>query len=296
MTNPIIRLLAAAGDAGGGTNQIADLIRHPVRSFNDYAVDFLTDHGAAYCSAIVALAVGFLAAHWFGGVVGRTLDKQRLEPPVRLLMVRAARLAVMALSLVIALDAAGFKITALVTGLGVAGVGIGLGMQGLLSNMVAGLSIIFTKPFRVGEYIAMLGVEGLVKHIDLVSTTLEHGDASRVVIPNHKIIGEILHNYGITRQLNLSVGVSYGADLKKAQALVVAILEGNPRVLKNPAPVVTVSTLGDSSIVISIQPWVRLEDVGPATSELNEAIIERFRASGVEIPFLQREIRMVKEV
>ena len=205
------------------------------------------------------------------------------------------RLVVLALTLVIALGAAGFQITALVAGVGVVGVGIGLGMQGLLSNVVAGLTIIFTKPFRVGEYIEILGVQGLVMRIDLVSTTLQHGDASRVVIPNHKIIGEILHNFGTTRQLDLSVGVGYNADLKQVQALVAAVLEANPHVLKNPAPVVTISALGDSSVNVSIKPWAKLEDVGLATSELNAEILERFRASRVEIPFPQREIRIIKE-
>jgi small conductance mechanosensitive channel len=147
----------------------------------------------------------------------------------------------------------------------------------------------------VGQYIEILGVQGLVMRIDLVSTTLQHGDASKVVIPNHKIIGEILHNFGTTRQLNLSVGVSYHVDLKKVQALVAEVLEANPHVLKDPAPVVSISALGDSSINVSIQPWAKLDDVGLATSELNAEILERFRASRVEIPFPQREVRIIKE-
>jgi small conductance mechanosensitive channel len=258
-------------------------------------VQFFEDHAAAYLSGITVMVVGFFAARWVGHVVAHTLEKQPLEPPVRLLMVRMVRLFMLGLTLVIALGAAGFQITALVAGLGVVGVGIGLGMQGLLSNVVAGLTIIFTKPFRVGEYIEILGVQGLVMHIDLVSTTLQHGDASRVVIPNHKIIGEILHNFGTTRQLDLSVGVGYNADLKKVQALVGEILQGNARVLKNPEPVVTISALGDSSINVSIKPWAKLGDVGLATTELNAAILERFRASQIEIPFPQREIRILKE-
>ena len=97
----------------------------------------------------------------------------------------------------------------MLAGLGVAGAGIALATQGVLSNVVAGLTIIFTKPYRVGEYIAIVGVEGRVETINIFSTQLTHADRSRIVVPNRKIVGEILHNYGRIRQCELHVGVSY---------------------------------------------------------------------------------------
>ena len=104
-----------------------------------------------------------------------------------------------------------------------------------------------------------------------------------------------MHNYGTTRQLSLSVGVGYTTDLNQAQALVASILAANPRVLKNPAPAVTIDNLGDSAIILSIKPWVRLADVGPAQMELNAAIVSQFRAHAIEIPFPQREIRVINK-
>src|ERR1051326_8687296 len=109
-------------------------------------------------------------------------------------------------------------------------------MQGVLSNLFAGLMIIFTKPFRVGQYVELLGVQGQVEMIELFSTKLLHGDRSRVVIPNRKIIGEILHNFGAVRQLELNVGVAYDTNLQEAMAVVREILRNNPRVLKEPEP------------------------------------------------------------
>ena len=129
-------------------------------------------------------------------------------------------------------DTDGNRYIDLITGIGVLGVGLGFGMQGLLSNMVAGLTIIFTRPFRVGDYIELLGVQGAVVHIDIVSTTLAHLDYSKLIIPNHKIIGEILHNFGAVRQLTLTVGVGYQTDLKRACDLVAAVLERLPRVVR----------------------------------------------------------------
>jgi small conductance mechanosensitive channel len=285
MTSSGLGLLVAADPLGLANEMEVTLFGTPVEYFKLHSPELL--------GGIAVLVIGYFLSRWVGAIVARTLQRQSLEPPVRLLMVRVSRLLVLALALVIALDTAGFKMTALITGAGVVGVGLGFGMQGLLSNVVAGLAIIFTKPFRVGEYIGILGVQGLVGHIDLVSTTLQHEDGSLVVIPNHKIIGEILQNYGTTRQLNLAVGVGYTADLNKVQALVMEILGANSRVLKNPAPQVTIDKLGDCAINLSIKPWVKLADVVPAQTEINAAIIERFRAGGIEIPFPLQEIRIL---
>jgi small conductance mechanosensitive channel len=193
---------------------------------------------------------------------------------------------------VIALDTLGFKMTSLIAGISVAGVGIGLAMQGMLGNFFAGLLIIFTKPFRVGEYIEIVGVHGQVQNIELFSTILSHSDRSKVIIPNRKIIGEILHNYGTIRQLDLSVGVSYGANIPETLAIVRDILRENKRVLKEMTPGVGVTMLADSSINIAIKPWVTIQDYGAAGPEIYQELIERFRSKNIEIPFPQREIRI----
>src|SRR5204863_352869 len=203
-----------------------------------------------------------------------------------------ARVAVLAVAFLIALGTAGADVTALVAGLSVAGVGVGLAMQGVWSNLFAGLTIIFTKPFRVGEYIQLLGTEGQVDMIELLSTTLRHGDLSRVVIPNRKIVGEILHNYGTVRQLDLTVGVAYQADLAETLATIRDILSRNPRILKDPAPVVGVTMLADCSINIAVKPWTTVADCGPAKAELYQAIVQRFRERNISIPFPQREVRI----
>jgi small conductance mechanosensitive channel len=254
---------------------------------------FLTDYGFKIVGAVIILTLGGLAARWIGKVTDDWLTKKHVEPPIRTLAVRVLRLLVFALAAVLALDKFGVQTAPLIAGIGVAGVGIGLALQGVLSNLVAGLLIIFTKPFRVGEYIQLLGVEGQVTTVALFSTTLLHADRSRVVIPNRKIVGEILHNYGTIRQLSLSVGVSYDTNINEALSVVREVLAQNPRVLKDPAPGVGVTSLADSSVNIAIMPWVAVTDYGPAGGELNKAILEEFRAKGIGIPFPQREIRVL---
>jgi small conductance mechanosensitive channel len=254
---------------------------------------FLTVFGFRIVGAAIILIIGGLAARWIGKVVDNWLSKRQVEPPLKMLAVRILRLLVFALAAVLAADKCGVPIAPMVAGIGVAGVGIGLALQGVLSNMVAGLLIIFTKPFRVGEYIELVGVEGQVTTIALFATTLQHADRSRVVIPNRKIVGEILHNYGTIRQLSLSVGVSYDTNITETLTVIRDILDKNPRVLKEPAAGVGVTALADSCVNIAIAPWVSVTDFGPAGGELNKAILEEFRAKGIEMPFPQREIRLL---
>lgn len=259
----------------------------------DEGIKFLFENGPRLAAAVVIFIVGILISRFGGKALLDWLNKRDLEPPVRILIVRIIKLLILAFALLLAAGTAGMNITPLVTGLGVAGVGVGLAMQGVLGNLMAGLLIIFTKPFRVSEYIEIHGVHGQVHAIELFSVILVHPDKSRIVIPNRKIIGEILHNYGTIRQLDLSVGVAYSTDLTKALNAVHAVLARTPAALKDPAPVVGVAAFGDSAINIAIKPWTKVADYGPAAAAVNQALAEEFRKQGIEIPFPQREIRVL---
>jgi len=270
------------------TNQLASL-----EHAKEKAIDLGMQYGPKMLAAALIMVVGFFVAGWVVGLVQRWLSKIELEPPVRELLLRLVRVIVLVLFLLLALQNLEVQLLPLIAGLGVAGAGIAFAMQGVLGNLFAGLTIIFTKPFRVGEYVAMVGVEGRVETIELFTTKLSHPDRSRIVVPNRKIVGEILHNYGKIRQINVGVGVAYNTDLNSALAAVNEVLTLNPRVLKDPAPVVLVSMLADSSINIAVKPWVNVPDFGPVGGEVNKAIVEEFRARKISIPFPQREVRML---
>jgi small conductance mechanosensitive channel len=262
-------------------------------SVKDLTLDVLVRYGFQVLGALVIIALGILAARWVGALTRRRLERRGMEPPIRMLFVRAAQILVLLFALVAALDKFGFQIAPLVAGIGVAGLGIGFALQGVLSNVVAGLTIIFTKPFRVGEYIELLGVHGDVTSIELFSTTLVHPDRSGVVIPNRKIVGEILHNFGTMRQLHLTVAVPHGADLVRALAVAHDVVVANPRVLKDPAPLVGIQQLSDIAIKLGVHPWVRIPDVVAAEAELYQALVERFRASLIGVPSPHYEVRLV---
>ena len=256
-------------------------------------VDLAIKFGPKVVVAILILTAGFYAGRWIGKVLDRWLGKLRLEPPVRLLLVRLARLVVLGLFLIMALQNLGVDLLPLLAGLSVAGAGIALAMQGVLGNLAAGLTIIFTRPFRVGEYVSMVGVEGEVEAIDLFTTRLSHPDRSVVVVPNRKIVGEILHNYGQIRQLDLGVSIARADELERALAAIHEVMKANPRVLPEPAYIVGVAALADKSIRIAVKPWVKVPDYLPAGAEINRAIVERISAAGVDYPGAAREIRIV---
>lgn len=257
------------------------------------SIDLAMKFGPKLFVAVVILIAGFAAGKWAGRATGRMLERLQFDVPVRRLIERMVRVLVLILFGIMALQNIGVELLPLIAGLGVAGAGIALAMQGVLGNLVAGLTILVTRPFRLGDYISIAKEEGEVLDITLSNTTLGHPDLSRVVIPNRKIVGEILHNFGKLRQLDVAVGVSYDTDLNTAMTAVRDVLQANPRLLKEPAPVIGISRLADSSVRIAICPWVAVPDFVAATSEVNRAVVEAFRERRIAIPFPQREVHLV---
>lgn len=256
-------------------------------------IDLAIQFGPKLVVAIAIIVVGVYVGRWVGNISNKALNKINLEQPVQELLVRIIRIIVLGMFTIMALQNLGIQLLPLIAGLGVAGAGIALAMQGVLGNIMAGLTIIFTKPFRVGEYISIAEEEGQVESISLFSTVLGHYDQSQVVIPNRKIVGEILHNFGEIRQLDINVGVAYDTDLDKALAIINEILQKNPRVLKEPEAIVTTNKLATSSIEIAVKPWIKVPDYIFAKGEITKAIVESFRSRNIVIPFSQHEIRIL---
>jgi small conductance mechanosensitive channel len=256
-------------------------------------LDLAIRFGPKLLIAILILAAGFAVSRWVSRWFLRGLSHVELEPPVRTLLARVAWTLTLSVFVILALQNLGVELLPLIAGLGVAGAGVALATQGVLSNVVAGLSIIFTKPFRIGEYISIAGEEGVVSTITLFNTTLTHVDHSRVVIPNRKIVGDILHNSGNIRQLDIAVGVAYDSDMNAAVAAINEVLAANPRVLKDPPPVVQPIQLGDWAVNIGVRPWVLVPDYVAASGEINGAILESFRHRGIIMPFPQREVKLI---
>ena len=260
----------------------------------DRLMELAIEFGPKLFVAIAIIVAGWFVAKWVSLPAGRLLEQFQVDVALRHLITRVVHALVLLVFAIMALQNLGVQLLPLIAGLGIAGAGIALAMQGVLGNMAAGLTIIFTRPFRVGEYISIVGEEGEVVEITLFSTVLAHPDRSRVVIPNRKIVGEVLHNYGGIRQLDLSVSVAYGTALEEAIAVLREVVSANPRVLGEPPPLIGVGRLGDSSVTLSVRPWVNVGDYGPAGAEINRSIVDALRARGIEIPFPQVDVRLLE--
>lgn len=272
-------------------NDTLDHLQYLQRTAIDLAIQF----GPRLLVALAIIAVGIYAGRWVARFTQNSLVKFGLELPLRQLLARSVHLCIIALFAIMALQNLGVDLLPLIAGLGVIGAGVALATQGALSNVVAGLTIIFTKPFRVGEFISIVGEEGEVENISLFNTVLSHTDRSRVVIPNRKLVGEILHNYGTIRQLNVTLHVAHDTELNHAHAVIQAVLLANPRVLREPAPIISVNALEQSGIGISVRPWVAVADYVPAIGELHKALVEACRTNGIAIPLPQQEIRILNQ-
>jgi small conductance mechanosensitive channel len=266
-----------------------DAINHAKNELIDLALRF----GPKVLVAVLILVAGAMAGRWIGRALERGLARMEFEPPVRLLMVRLVRVLVFGLFAILALQNLGVELLPLIAGLSIAGAGIALATQGILSNVFAGLTIIFTKPYRVGDYIEIVAVQGQVQLITIFSTTLLHADHSRVVVPNRKVVGEILHNYGQIRQAEVKVGVGYEVDLPQAIAAIRELVLANTRVLHDPPPQVQVVALAESMVQIALRPWVAVADYAPVVGELSLAVVETCRQRGISIPYPQREVRLI---
>src|SRR5580698_1071026 len=281
--------MTASGKGGMAMDNNLDAINHAKNEIIDLAIRF----GPKVLVAVLVLIAGVVVGGWIGRATERGLARMDLEPPVRLLMVRLVRVLVFVLFAILALQNLGVELLPLIAGLSIAGAGIALATQGILSNLFAGLTIIFTKPYRVGDYIEIAGVQGQVQLITIFSTTLLHADRSHVVVPNRKVVGEILHNYGQIRQAEVKVGVGYDVDLPQAIAAIHELVTANTRVLRDPAPQVQIVALAESMVQIALKPWVAVTDYPVIIGELSLAVVETCRRRGISIPFPQREVRLI---
>ena len=256
--------------------------------------DLLVRYSFQVLAAVAILFAGFLCARVVGRFIERSLQRSKIEVHLQHLLVRAGRILVLLFTAILALEKFGVQVTALVAGISVAGVAAGFAVQGILANLAAGLSIMLSRHFRIGDYIEIGTVKGQVQSIDLTMTVLRTLEDARVIVPNRKIVGEIIYNYSGERRVTLHVLVGYDEDLERALRAVQEVLAEEPRILRNPPPDVGITRLADSGIQITLRPWCKAEDFWRVHYEVYRALLDRFRQQGIEIPFPHREVRLLQ--
>ena len=208
-----------------------------------------------------------------------------------------ARIALYILLAFVIIGELGFNTASIIAVLGSAALAVGLSLQGSLANFAGSVLILVTRPFRVGDYIICSGGEGTVKDIGLVFTELTTGDNRRITIPNGSLANGPITNITAhsTRRVDLTVGISYSADLKKAKKVITETIQKNSYILKDQPIAVFVNSLGESDVVLACGGWVNTPDYLAAKRALTEEIKLAFDEAGVEIPFPQVDVHMKQE-
>lgn len=256
-------------------------------------VTYLVTYSFQILGAIVVLIIGFFIGRKISALVLKICEKKDLDITLSRFFASCAKIMIVAAAFLVALPKLGIQITPFVAALGAVGLGAGLAAQGLLSNYGAGLSIILTRPFVVGDTIRVQGVWGIVKEVHLPFTTLTNEDGEIITIPNKHIVGEIIHNSQADTVLELSVGIAYESDSEAAIAAIKNKLAGVNGLSQTRAVQIGIDSFGDSSINLEIRCWVKTEQYFEVKFISNQLILESLKDSGIQIPFPQREVRML---
>lgn len=204
--------------------------------------------------------------------------------------------AVMAIGIMIALSQLGISLGPMLAGLGVAGFIVGFALQDTLGNFAAGAMILLYRPYDVDDVVEVAGASGLVKKMNLVSTTITTFDNQTLVVPNSKIWGDVIKNVTAqnTRRVDLQFGIGYGDDIEKAEHVLRDIISGHELVLKSPEPIIKLHTLGDSSVNFVARPWVNTSDYWNVYWDVTREVKMRFDREGISIPFPQRDVHIYR--
>ncbi len=263
----------------------------------DKLVEFAMTYGIKIIGAILILIVGRIVAGIFRSLVTRLLRKTKTDESIVTFVRNFTYVVVITFAVIAALAKFGVQTASFIAILGAAGFAIGFALQGSLSSFAAGILTLVFKPFRVGDYIAAAGVAGTVKEIKLFSTVMATPDNIMVIVPNNKIYADVIKNItGFdTRRIDMVFGIGYSSSIPKAIEILMGIMKADERVLTEPAPMVAVAELADSSVNLVTRPWVKREDYWDVKFDINRKAKEAFDEAGIEIPFPQHSIHMVQE-
>ncbi len=263
----------------------------------DKVVDGLAQYSMQILAAIVILVVGLWLAKKIKACFVSALNKKEVDPTLIGFFSSTLHGGLVLFIVIAAIGKLGVQTTSFVAVIGAAGLAVGLALQGSLSNFASGFLLILFKPFKVGDVIKAGGEAGVVVEVGILTTELKTPDNVKIIMPNSSIMGGSITNMSAhpTRRVDMVVGVGYGDDLNKAKQIMEDLLAADERVLKDPAPTVAVSNLGDSSVDFVVRPWVNSADYWAVKFDFTKSVKEKFDAEGVSIPFPQRDVHLFQE-
>ena len=263
----------------------------------DSAVNWIRDNWAPFAIKIAVAIAIYIIGKIVISIVGAQLTKalkkaNRMSELMIGFTVNIVEKVLLLIVIMIALKQLGIDVTPLIAGLGVTGFIIGFAFQETLGNFAAGFMIALNQPFTIGHVVDAGGILGKVVDMNMMAVTLHTGDNKKITVPNSKIWGSAITNFSAleTRRVDMTVGVSYGADLNKTKEVVAKVLDSHELILKDPAPIIEVVEMADSSVNFVVRPWVKNADYWTVLFACQKGIKEALDEAGIEIPFPQMDV------
>jgi small conductance mechanosensitive channel len=256
--------------------------------------ELLTVYGLKLLAAIAIFFIGRWVAKLLRKLIERLMVKGNVDQTLVSFTGNLAYVALLAFVIIAALGQLGVQTTSFIAVLGAAGLAIGLALQGSLSNFAAGFLMIIFRPFQVGDFIEGAGTAGTVEEIQIFTTQLKTPDNKTIIIPNSSLTADNIVNWSVkgTRRVDLTMGIGYEDDIDKARQIMADIMAADDRILKDPAPQISVAELADSSVNFTVRPWAAAGDYWDLYFDLTEKFKKAFDAQGVSIPFPQRDVHV----
>jgi len=258
-------------------------------------VQFLVTYSFQIVGAIIILILGIVVGNKLSGFIENFMVRKKLDVTLSHFAAGAIKILIIAFTAIIALGKVGISVTPFVAAIGALALGAGLALQGLLSNYAAGVSIIITRPFVVGDTISVQGVTGVVREVKLAYTILTNEDDVTIIIPNKHIVGEIIHNSNTNSVVEVTVGIAYASDPEQAISVISQAIINTPGVITTKEPQVGIDNYGDSSIDIGLRFWVPTQALFETKYQANLAVFKALAENDIEIPFPQRHVHLINQ-
>ncbi len=268
-----------------------------VESLLESAGSLIVSYGLKFITAVVLLIIGL----WLAGRIGRLLylsmEKRKIDHSLSNFLKTVVSSLLKILVIISIMTYAGLPMTSFIAILAAAGLAIGLALSGTLQNFAGGVLILIIKPFKVGDFIEAQGYMGTVMDIQIFNTILQTPDNIVIIIPNGGLSTGAVTNYSArdTRRAQWVFGIAYGDSFQKAQKILKRILVEDPRVLKDPEPMIFLSELNDSSVDITVRAWAKSGDFWPMSFDIHEKVYDAFNKEGINIPFPQMDVHLQKQ-
>jgi small conductance mechanosensitive channel len=242
--------------------------------------------------AAVIVIVGRTVVSWLVKLSRKIMVRANIDPILINFSSSIINILLLLFVLIAALDQLGVNTTSMIAVLGAAGLAVGLALKDSLQNFAAGVMLIMYRPFRIGHFVEVAGVLGIVEQITIFNTVMRRPDNREVIVPNGNIYAGVITNYSArdTRRIDMVFGIGYDDDLLKAKQIITDIVTGHELVLNDPEPIIRVAELGDSSITFNVWPWVNASDLATVRADLIETIKLAFDANGISIPYPQMDV------